>query len=257
MNFQDEDGVTKYYTLSAESRLQKGQRLVSRMVATLAVATLLCACSGTPLVETSASYRSYTLYTDTNPQVCNNPDDIVLRSIVRVATGDGGDASGVVVADGKVLTAAHVVAGSNLALVRIDGAYRHAELLGTDATSDLALLAVDTGSLQPLPLAQKTLYSFEQVWAIGYPLALEQVTTHGFFRNNAQGRLFASAPIQAGASGGGLMRCENGKFELAGLIRGYGAYRIGNELVPLNDLSIHTPAEQIQRFVLQTDGIAL
>lgn len=234
-----------------------GARNRSALLA-LAITNLLL-CAGCASINSSPVHVSaaYTVYLDSEPRVCNSPDELVLRSVVRVATGDGGDASGVVVAQGKVLTAAHVVSGSDLAMVSVDGNYRRAELLGTDTIADLALLSVDTGSLRPLPLARKTLYSFEQVWAIGYPLALEQVTTHGFFRNFAHGRLFASAPIQAGASGGGLMRCENGHFELAGLIRGYGAYRVGDELVPLPDLSIHTPAEQIQRFVLQAGGLRL
>ncbi len=234
-----------------------GKSLRQPMPVTVALALLVSTgCVTLPTAQTPSS-ESYTVYTDTDPEVCNTPDTVVTQSIVRVATGDGGDASGVVVAPDRVLTAAHVVFESDLALVRIDNDYRRATLLALDQSADLALLAVHTGNLKPLPLAQTTLYDYEQVWAIGYPLALDQVTTHGFLRNRSQGRLFTSAPIQAGASGGGLMRCENGHFELAGLIRGYGAYRVGDELIPLHDLSIHTPAERIQQFIFQTEGTSL
>lgn len=191
------------------------------------------------------------------PKICTSPNHHVLSSVLRVATGDGGDASGVVVAENRVLTAAHVVVDAGIALVQVDEEYQRATVLAVDQGSDLALLSVNTGQLQPMQLSHKDLNSYEDVWAIGYPLALNQVTTHGFFQNEAQGRLYTSAPINAGASGGGLIRCRNGEFELAGLIRGYGAYRVGDELIPLHDLSIHTPADQIQSFVLAHDGIAL
>ena len=231
-------------------------RLQLRAVIAALASLLVTGCASVPTSVVSLP-ASYTVYTDSNPAVCNTPDTGVTRSIVRVATSDGGDASGVVVAQDRVLTAAHVVYESGMALVRIDEVYQRADVLAMDQAADLALLAVHTSGLQPLQLAQKTLYDYEQVWAIGYPLALEQVTTHGFFRNRSQGRLFTSAPIQAGASGGGLVRCENGHFELAGLIRGYGAYRVGDELIPLHDLSIHTPAERIQQFIFQTEGTSL
>lgn len=217
--------------------------------------TALAGCGSLPPV--ADSQPTYIVYDDADPRLCNNPDDNILRSVVRVATDDGGDASGVVVATDRVLTAAHVVINSRLTHVNVNGIYREARLLAIDPSDDLALLSVETSALRPVRLSQKRLYDYEQVWAIGYPLALEQVTTHGYFRNRSEGRLFTSARIEAGASGGGLVRCENGHFELAGLIRGYGAYRIGDELIPLHDLSIHTPAEKIQRFVYQTDGMSL
>lgn len=216
---------------------------------------LLVGCGSLPQTEVVAA--RYVVYTDANPQTCNNPDQNILNSVVRVATDDGGDASGVVVAQDRVLTAAHVVIESQRTLVNVEGAYRDARVLAMDVGDDLALLAVATGPLRPVVLSHTRLYDYEQVWAIGYPLALHQVTSHGYFRNRSQGRLFTSARIDAGASGGGLVRCENGRFELAGLIRGYGAYRVGGELIPLHDLSIHTPAERIQRFVYQTDGMSL
>ncbi len=221
----------------------------TRLVPAFAVASLAiagCTSFPAPAVETSHT----TFYHQEIPKRCDTPDEQILASVVRVATSDGGDASGVVVSSNLVLTAAHVVIGADYTLVRVSDEYRHAMLLGIDDTSDLALLAVDTGTLQPLRLTHLDLSNYEEVWAIGFPLALEQVTTHGHVTDESQGRIFASAPINAGASGGGLMRCRDGVFELAGLIRGYGAYRIGDQLVRLEDLSIHTPADQIQQFVL-------
>ncbi|MDH3646116.1 MAG: serine protease [Gammaproteobacteria bacterium] len=218
--------------------------------------SLLFGCTSFQPIAIETQHASYVLHYE-EPTSCQTPNSIVLSSVVRVATGDGGDASGVVVSDGRVLTAAHVVVDAGMTLVRVNEEYRKASVMAIDQSSDLALLAVDTGYLTPVQLSHDDLNSYEEVWAIGFPLALDQVTTHGFFRNESQGRIFTSAPINAGASGGGLIRCLNGSFELAGLIRGYGAYRVGNELIPMRDLSIHTPAEQILSFVLAHDGTRL
>lgn len=183
------------------------------------------------------------------PEMCIDPDETLLASVVRVATGDGGDASGVVIGPDRVLTAAHVVTGAPRTLVMVDGGYREAAVLAMDEDADLALLGVGTGALRPLRLARSDLSAYEPVWAIGYPLALEQTTTRGRFNSITNGRLYASAPIQAGSSGGGLLRCRQGRFELAGIIRGYGARWLGGRLVSLPDLSIATPAEHIEHFV--------
>lgn len=227
----------------------------SRILPGLFLAAITTGCSF-PVTQIETQHASY-VTRQAAPQLCESPDDNILSSVVRVATSDGADASGVIVADNRVLTAAHVVIDTDLALVRVHNEYRKADVLALDQGNDLALLSVDTGSLQPVQLARYDLFDYEQVWAVGYPLALDQVTTEGYFRNEVEGRLFTSAPIEAGASGGGLVRCRDGVFELAGIIRGYGGYWSDGQLIPLHNLSIHTPADQIQHFVLRTDGTVL
>lgn len=180
--------------------------------------------------------------------VCDAPPNEMLRSVVRVASLDGGDASGVVVAHDRVLTAAHVVEGDYRALVYINRTYRDAVVVGEDLENDLALLAVDTDNLPALDISDSRLLAAETVWAVGYPLALELTTTQGHFQNTVNGALYTSAPINAGASGGGLFRCYNGHYELAGMIRGYGAVWRGGRLMRVKDLSISVPAREIVQF---------
>src|SRR5436190_23188224 len=60
--------------------------------------------------------------------------------------------SGVVVADGRVLTAAHNLRGDRTRVVFADGRRAAAELLGVDRDVDLAVLAVDTAGIEPLPV---------------------------------------------------------------------------------------------------------
>ncbi|MBT8135592.1 MAG: serine protease [Gammaproteobacteria bacterium] len=227
----------------------------SRLLPALFLAAITTGCSF-PTTQIETRHASYIANSNAHA-MCETPDDGILSSVVRVATDDGADASGVIVAADRVLTAAHVVIDADLSLVRVHGEYRKARLLAVDPGNDLALLAVDTGSLRPVRLTHDDLFDYEQVWAVGYPLALDQVTTQGYFRNEVEGRLFTSAPIEAGASGGGLVRCRDGQFELAGIIRGYGGYWSEGELIPLHNLSIHTPATRIQNFVMRTDGTVL
>ncbi|NND64548.1 MAG: trypsin-like peptidase domain-containing protein, partial [Gammaproteobacteria bacterium] len=155
---------------------------------------------------------------------CNEPNNFTRNSVVRVATDEGSDGSGVVVADGRVLTAAHVVEDSDAILVYINEEFRQARRLATDMEHDLALLSVDTGALNPLRLAETGLRIREPVWAIGFPLALDQRTTEGYLRTDTGKKLYTSARIDAGNSGGGLIRCMDGEHQLAGIVSSYGAY---------------------------------
>lgn len=186
---------------------------------------------------------------------CDTPHPEILRSVVRVAAGGTGDGSGVVVSQGLVLTAAHVVNESPHHTVDIGNGFQPAALLALDEVADLALLRVDTENLQPIRLSFASLEPTETVWASGFPLALEHVTTSGEFTGTGQsGRLFSSAPINLGVSGGGLLRCVDGEFTLAGMIRGYGAIWKGDQLIHKRDLSISVPAYQIESFIYRNGG---
>ncbi|MBT8130626.1 MAG: serine protease, partial [Gammaproteobacteria bacterium] len=127
---------------------------------------LLFGCTSFQPADIQTQQASYVIHYDA-PKRCDTPNSNIRASVVRVATGDGGDASGVVVGDGRVLTAAHVVIDAGMTLVRVDEEYRKAAVLAIDQESDLALLSVDTGWLTPVQLSHNDLNSYEQVWAIG------------------------------------------------------------------------------------------
>ena len=88
----------------------------------------------------------------------------------------------------------------------------------------------------------------EPVWAVGYPRASAKETTPGKLTKNAAGSLHASASIDLGQSGGGLLLCENGSYVLGGMLRGYGAYVRGDQFVKLKNHSVSVGASTIQRF---------
>src|SRR4051812_48442997 len=69
-------------------------------------------------------------------------------SVVGLGRG-WGRGSGVVVAPGQVLTNAHVLRGDEVA-VTLGGQTVHGRVAGADADMDLAVIAVDTGDVEPV-----------------------------------------------------------------------------------------------------------
>jgi putative serine protease PepD len=87
--------------------------------------------------------------------------------------------------DGTIVTNSHVVGEAQTAQVRFadKGELVAAEVLGTDESSDLAVLRVDPGAvggLHALPLADSSKVRVgDAVVAIGHPFGLERTTTAG------------------------------------------------------------------------------
>jgi putative serine protease PepD len=144
---------------------------------------------------------------------------------VRVEQG-GRTASGtgfVVDADGTIVTNAHVVAGADRARVRFDDDAQpvDAEVVGSDPSSDLAVLRVDPNDvgrrLKVLPLADSDdVRVGDSAIAVGYPLGLDRTATAGIV--SGVGRkieapngfaidevIQTDAPINPGNSGGPLL----------------------------------------------------
>ena len=101
---------------------------------------------------------------------------------------DGATATGsgfIVDDDGTLVTNAHVVGDSTSASIQVsdEGAFHSAEVLGTDPSSDLAVLRFDpdeVGGVDALELADSDEVAVgDRVVAIGHPLGLETTTTTG------------------------------------------------------------------------------
>ena len=180
---------------------------------------------------------------------CQWPDATALEAVLPVAAEDGSYASGVVYERNKVLTAAHALSTSYRVFVSVNDEFRPARILMIDRHKDLAVLSVDTGSIAPLPIASKGLESRQPVWAVGFPRASGKETSSGVFTRETRGAVHTSAPIDQGQSGGGLLRCDNGSYRLAGMLRGYGAYVKDDQFVKLKNHSVSVAAATIERFV--------
>ena len=186
---------------------------------------------------------------------CHWPNNQILDSIVPIESGENSHASGVVVSNNLVITAAHVLEDYYDTAVEINDALYLASVLLVDKEADIALLSVRTDNLYPIPLSKYDLYESQEVWAAGYPRAQSLHTSAGNFVSKKAEAIHTSAGIDSGESGGGLLSCEHGEFVLAGMLRGYGAYRTERGLVRLEDYSISVAASDI-KFTLDLGNLS-
>src|SRR5436305_6656159 len=144
--------------------------------------------------------------------------------------------SGVVVAEGLVLTAAHNLRGerghggrrgrrgpnhapSHPTVVFADGRREDAEVAGVDRDLDLAILAVDTGGITPLEAATEVGDIGSVVVGLARPGGRALRVTHGFISTGQRevrgprGRRIPgvehTAPLPRGSSGGPLLDADH------------------------------------------------
>src|SRR5689334_10570805 len=99
------------------------------------------------------------------------------RTQQGTATGSGF----VVSSDGYIVTNDHVVAGASSVTAKVgDGKTLNAKVVGTDASTDLALLKVDASNLTPLTLGDSDQVQVgDPADAIGNPYGLDRTLTTG------------------------------------------------------------------------------
>jgi serine protease Do len=153
---------------------------------------------------------------------------------------------------GTIVTNEHVIRGaSTIRVVLADGRTLEAEVIGSDAANDLAVLKVN--AKEPLPVAKlgtsSDLMIGETVVAIGSPFGLSKTVTAGVvsavgrtFR--ADGRVYndfvqTDAAINPGNSGGPLLNVDGEIIGINTAIFGGGAQGIGFAI----------PADKVRRIV--------
>ena len=138
----------------------------------------------------------------------------------RTATG-----SGVIIStDGYIVTNNHVVDGADELTVTLhDNKEYSARIIGTDKTTDLALIKIDGKNLPAIRIANSDNVKVgEWVLAIGNPLGLNNTVTAGIISakartlgaNGVESFIQTDAAINAGNSGGALV---NTNGELVGI----------------------------------------
>ncbi len=97
----------------------------------------------------------------------------------------------IVSADGHILTNNHVVEGADRLMVKLsDDREFEAEVVGTDPDTDVAVVKIDAGQLQPAKLGNSdNMQVGDWVLAMGSPFELEQTVTAGIIsaKNRVQG----------------------------------------------------------------------
>lgn len=133
--------------------------------------------------------------------------------------------SGVIVSkEGHILTNHHVIANmTEIRVVLTDGRNLPAKLIGSDANTDIAVLKIEAGEIQALPLGDsESVFQGQQVVAVGNPYGLDGTATFG--KISATGRktsndsgmeyLQTDAAVNQGNSGGPLL---NVRGEIIGI----------------------------------------
>ena len=133
--------------------------------------------------------------------------------------------SGVIIsADGYIVTNNHVVEGADELTVTLnDNREFNARIIGTDKTTDLALIKIDGKNLPTLPIGDsEKLKVGEWVIAVGNPFNLNNTVTAGIvsakarslYANGVESFIQTDAAINAGNSGGALVNTQG---ELVGI----------------------------------------
>ena len=136
-----------------------------------------------------------------------------------------GSGSGVIIsADGYIVTNNHVVEGADELTVTLnDNREYSARIIGTDKTTDLALIKIDGKNLPTLPIANSDNVKVgEWVIAVGNPFGLNNTVTAGIISakarslgaNGVESFIQTDAAINAGNSGGALVNTQG---ELVGI----------------------------------------
>ena len=136
-----------------------------------------------------------------------------------------GAGSGVIIsADGYIVTNHHVVDGADELTVTLnDNKEYSARIIGTDKTSDIALIKINASGLQPIAIANSDdIKVGEWVLAVGNPFNLTNTVTAGIVsakartmgQNGVESFIQTDAAINRGNSGGALV---NARGELIGI----------------------------------------
>ena len=181
------------------------------------------------------------------------------KGVVEITAGQGQGSGFVYDSDGHVITNEHVVAGTSSVSVKFwNGKTFTAQVVGTDASTDLAVLKVDAPASQLFPLSlgdSSKLVVGDQVVAIGSPFGLEGTVTSGIVsalhREMTSPNQFAidnsiqtDAAINHGNSGGPLL---NAQGKVVGVTAQIESNSGGNEgvgfAIPSN--TVHSIASQL------------
>lgn len=152
----------------------------------------------------------------------NSAFDKFFGSVPRERTQQGSGSGFIISEDGKILTNAHVVAGADTVTVTLkDGRSFKGEVLGSDPTTDVAVIKIEAKDLPSVTLGDSDrLQAGEWAIAIGNPLGLDNTVTTGII--SATGRssneigvtnkrvnfIQTDAAINPGNSGGPLIDAE-------------------------------------------------
>jgi len=168
------------------------------------------------------------------------PATVRVTARIRNAWGDPGSSSGsgaILSGDGYIVTNYHVVRGGEGVTVTLNNHRKFkATIVGSDASSDIAVLKIDAGGLPTLAYGHSDEVKVGQwVLASGYPLGLETTVTAGIISAKGDSFIQTDAAVNLGNSGGPLIDREGKLIGInAALQTSTGAYVGYSFAIPSN-----------------------
>jgi putative serine protease PepD len=170
----------------------------------------LPAVSGEPIKPQKGQTRAGAVYAKASP------------AVVSIRAGNGSGTGFLTDAEGQMVTNAHVVGNTKRVTVKFgDGASVQADVLGTDPSTDLAVLSIPKGEIpkgvKPLQFADsREVQVGDLAIAIGNPFGLDRTATEGIISGIGRSIeapngfsidqvIQTDAPINPGNSGGPLL----------------------------------------------------
>lgn len=190
------------------------------------------------------------------------------ESRTLMAYNRGISGSGFVVQRGDslvLLTNRHVVGPAHKVSIKVQNGkhtttFRHCPVVAVSPLTDMAMVALpDSTDLEPISLSDTAVQDADEIWAAGFPALGDEpswqitqgtVSNSELYREELLGRQQAAiqhtAPIDAGSSGGPLLRKnEAGDYSVAGINTWKAGYREG--------VGIAIPISAIRHFLLYGD----
>jgi putative serine protease PepD len=208
-----------------------------------------------PVAQTTSS---------TAKDVYNDAKDSVAYISAQTAQGTATGSGFVVSSDGKIITNEHVVDGATSVTVKlgVNGKAQTAQVLGADASKDLALLKVDPGSTKLHALSfddSSKVQVGDNVYAIGNPYGLDHTLTSGIVSAlnrdiqapsgaTISGAIQTDAALNPGNSGGPLLDADGKVIGVNSQIATSGSSDSGGE--PGNvGIGFAIPSKEVEAFV--------
>ncbi|MCW2993937.1 MAG: serine protease, partial [Conexibacter sp.] len=217
-------------------------------------ATTAAAAPASPVAQTTAS-TAKDVYNDAKASVAY----ISAQTSQGTATGSGF----VVSTDGKIITNEHVVDGATSVTVKLgtSGKAQTAQVLGADASKDLALLKVDAGSTKLPALSfddSSGVQVGDNVYAIGNPYGLDHTLTSGIVSalnrdiqapdgTTIAGAIQTDAALNPGNSGGPLLDASGKVIGVNSQIASSGSSTSGGEAGNVG-IGFAIPSKLVQAF---------
>ena len=147
------------------------------------------------------------------------PSVVSVSAIKSIRDGSGLGSGVIMSEDGYIMTNAHVLEGATRFLIELHDRRRfEAKLIGTDSTSDLALLKISAPNLVPATWGDSESVNVGSiVWAIGSPYGFQQTVTSGIVsgkdrpgdpNHQKQSLIQTDAAVNPGNSGGPLVDAQ-------------------------------------------------